>query len=655
MGAFPTGRGSFTFGGSLGTGGASDTGISPILHVAVDGSDNKNGRTWGTALKTVSKALSILNDTEGGTIQIESGSWASDEDGVGIWISGANDVGTAPTGWVKVNFAPNLIWVPQVNGVFGFGQGLISPGNGAPNFADSVIQIAGTLGSVNVQNFNCVQSNTTTAPASRAGLSSPLVVWNSGTTYPSGASVVFGSKAYISLNAGNVGNQPDISPLDWLDTRPDIADGLSTSLTAFLNYTNCTFSKAGTTGPSHDIGRTFWAWYNQVAFIRTGITGTNEIDECGARFYACVGPGNVTFGSYLQYFDNCRTQGGSIYSNGANTFTDVRRILGEDQLYPVFHAVRNVTGDVAGNFFDVQSADSINVFGIVNDTNGLIRATNCLNVKGLAEIDNTDFATNLHTLSGGQFGDVGAISLRQQDSARRLFAPNTARYPNVSLQPTNWIGSTIVGPDGGATSGLVINSLMTFYNQNAIPCPPIHVGDRMAWGVNVNFVSVDPSGSGWVLENIGTGPITLEVGGSGASAGKTITLAGGQSVGWIPAIPMVRNTWYWVGGYLKVTALDPAAALVIQGGPQTANTVAYNEAWLIIAPATDTDVSDNEVALMALHAGPTPGVQIGAAPAVTPTPGMPALWPGQKIAFLDANDGTWKYLDIFAGVPRVTT
>lgn len=41
------------------------------------------------------------------------------------------------------------------------------------------------------------------------------------TTYALGAKVRYGYRLYESLSAGNVGNQPDISPLKWLDYAPD--------------------------------------------------------------------------------------------------------------------------------------------------------------------------------------------------------------------------------------------------------------------------------------------------------------------------------------------------------------------------------------------------------------------------------------------------
>jgi len=48
-----------------------------------------------------------------------------------------------------------------------------------------------------------------------------VALYAAGTTYALGAVVRYGFRLYTSLLAGNVGNQPEISPTKWLDSGPD--------------------------------------------------------------------------------------------------------------------------------------------------------------------------------------------------------------------------------------------------------------------------------------------------------------------------------------------------------------------------------------------------------------------------------------------------
>jgi hypothetical protein len=43
-----------------------------------------------------------------------------------------------------------------------------------------------------------------------------IIAWNTGTSYNTGAPVLYDNISYNSLTSGNVGNQPDISPSDWV-------------------------------------------------------------------------------------------------------------------------------------------------------------------------------------------------------------------------------------------------------------------------------------------------------------------------------------------------------------------------------------------------------------------------------------------------------
>ena len=95
------------------------------------------------------------------------------------------------------------------------------------------------------------------------GMNYPFVgdIWRPGTTYGAGSdrdpanSVVYGGKVYYPLVAGNVGNQPDISPSYWarsassgVATAPSSERQSATEVMRAISYDYLTFGSNGAAG-----------------------------------------------------------------------------------------------------------------------------------------------------------------------------------------------------------------------------------------------------------------------------------------------------------------------------------------------------------------------------------------------------------------------
>ena len=641
------------------------------IFVARDGNDANSGLN-GFPKKTASAGYLALMALGGGTLTVEHLSWASPVSGAGLWVSGTFDVGTAPSPWVKADpaFPWELEMIPGVSAQDDFAQGQLAPGGGASTFNGPVLQVAGYLSGFVCSNLLAYVSPSIDAvtyfPACRVGLSSPLAAWSAGTTYAANLSVeASDGKSYTSLVDSNTGNDPTTSPSFWIRCRRDVGDAggnaIAQSLTANIIWDNCTFQNALVgTGPAYDAGFTFLVWHQSVVWIHTGL-GSSPLDaatNCAAR---CITGGVLSLPatSYLQFMDSrCRAVGSGWYMEGGNNEVqyNVDAMFGENMTTATVTLAPGFGGAASGIFANVQNGDSVDGVSVRNLGGALITTTNCPNVVG----PSVDLATSVagqgahNPLAFGQVGMSGPSLKMQVDNARRMFGPHTGRYPNIAAPATaTWqpTSSPITGPSGLANSGLLLGAQTYLFLPGYSFFGSLAAGDCLAFGAWVQFTGT-PSSSGFIVENVGSGDLEIELfsPGNGLPIAQTLNSAS-PNANWLGGQPLATGQWLWIWAYLKIVSIPDGAVLAIT----VANAVGADDTWVIQVPAAD-GVPIEEVGEMALAGESTPnaGGVPNASGALAPTTGMPAMKPGSKLAFWDSTLGAWKYLDIDNGAVRIT-
>ncbi len=409
-------------------------------------------------------------------------------------------------------------------------------------------------------------------------------------------------------------------------------------------------------GPALDIGYSFWSWYNQCAFVHDGFVAAPIVD-CTVRYNASLGGT-----SYLQYWNNTRFSGGGIYARG-NTQLYGDHLFGENMVQAVVYLD---IGDVdlgfpVGTFNDVQSADSISTVSVQNNGRGLITCTDCFNVVGTAIQYNAGIIEEVPALLlAGQVGVGGIVAKLQTGTTRRVFSSTTGPYRNIA-RPFSWQPGTplslVPGPDGMATSAATGATHATIYSlfdaADGYELPA--AGDRYVVGAWLKLGDNPPGGySGSVMANNGTGNINATVFAPGSTGFVPTDFVPGQVAGWFSSAQNVQvGQWFWAWGWIKINSVTAGTRLVIQA---VLDPNVISRPWVIRIPAGD-GVQDAEIAELALNGYGSPafaGTPLTNTAPLSPDPGMPALWPGQKLAFWDATLGAWKYLDIDNGAVRVT-
>ena len=143
--------------------------------------------------------------------------------------------------------------------------------------------------------------------------------WAIGTTYAAGNGVTFNDVAYVSLTAGNVGNEPDISPTKWVATNVGNAPPYYNAAQAyvignFVTYLGLNYVAIAAGTGNLPTNASFWAAQQATTFYASLIdfnlnnspgsapalwaSGTtyaagNQVGGSDGNIYTSIGNGNV--------------------------------------------------------------------------------------------------------------------------------------------------------------------------------------------------------------------------------------------------------------------------------------------------------------------------------------------------------------------------
>jgi hypothetical protein len=607
-----------------------------ILYVKVGGDNTKSGANWAEAFETISYGITALTALGGGTLRIESGSIANDVIGAGIWVRGGYDVGAGGSGWVVNGNNITLEFVPHDNTFIGFGKAVVTPKGGS--WIGPPLWVTGMQGG-GFRLKNCLfDAGGSAWPAARLGVSSPLPVWNSGNTYARDEQITYSGVSYVSMANGNIGHQPDTDTLHtyWADMGRD--DGLGVSLTAFLDFENVTFQKAGAnSGTALDMGFTFWTWFNQCEFVHfsPAAPGGNVSTNSSIRYITSPSSALGEAANYLQHYTNCRISGGGIYSIG-NTTLYISHMFGENMNYPGWDANVGINGGVAdGHLHNFNQTDSSVITALFNKGTKVIRATSCGPTIGPVSVEWTDGVDAMSYNPGG-VGLMGIEIFAEHDSARLLHGPSASVYPNVANNPSPFSSGTAAGPDGRADSAYVMNADYTIYSGNPA------VGDVVCFGAWVN--SPTPNSGFCYLANVGASDVTCTLGNRGSVTINAYP-AGNFYTTWMPSKPWKANEWVWLAGWARIDSVVSGGVglqVALRNGTGT-----ISKPWVIHVPVGDS-VPLSQVVRWVTHAAPTPAAWPGGV--TTPAPsGTRALWSGDEFGMFDGSLAKWTRTKVDGG------
>lgn len=621
-----------------------------VFYAAPDGNNSTGDGSQFAPFQTINVAVAACQANSGGCVQYAPGTRAHTVNGAGIWLRGNNDTGPGGSGWVNnVNSAMQIRPWLKTGGGFSFGGIGWLPGGNASVFSSSPLWLAGTNGGLTLDNMSMAVPDPN-APTMRMGLGSPLNAYSALTTYAIGDYVQSGGIAYVSIANGNINHTPVSSPGQWTGIRTAIADGLAPTLMAFVRFRDCYWEKLGTdNGPAIDVGAGFWYWFEHCSIART-TAGTNLLTNCAWRQYS-DGSGD----SYLTYMSDTILSGMGCYVVGGCEL-NMDRVSGENMnVMGLWYGDPGPTGvSPRGQIALSTLSDSGNGVPIVqNNGTGFVHVIDSDPAAGNIHFDGNLQATSV--ISVGQAGITGPTAELFTEAGRRLHAPGSCEYKNIAAA-LQWFNPTYAkGPDGAAsgthTAAVLADQYVMYDEANGYDLPAN--GDYYAWGVWIKWDSTAPDDSGFVIENNGTGNLAIFSGApqnSGGVGSKTLGASG--AVQWQSPIPSAVERWTYYSGWAKIVSHVAGNSLRIIASPPSPGHVTHAQPWLIHIPAADGK-SAGEVAALAMFSRPFPnnGENTTAFTAAPPAPtvGMPALWPGQKLAFWDATLHAWKYITVDNG------
>jgi hypothetical protein len=605
------------------------------------GSDSNTGTNWAEAFQHVSHAYEIIIGQGGGTIYAEDGALCNPVTGYGVPLRGNFDTGVGGTGWVNLGNTAGvtLIIVPVAGGQFSAAQGSLAVKGGT--WLTPMLWLTGiNYGQLTFQNWN-MNMPSGSIPSLRAGISSPLPVWASGTTYSADQQVSYNGQSYLSLIDGNVGHQPDTSTAQWVsDGRPD---GLGTAFCEGVQFYNCSVQNIGhDVGPAGDFGFTFWFWWYQsvLAHYNPNSPGASaELNSC-LRYIASPSVALGYCANYLHQFRDCRMAGGGIYSIGA-TQINVEHILGENMNFPGWsaNASPNGYGQGSGTLVDWQQTDSFEFRTLINNGTDAIRVTDCGPCDGPVIVEASVGTSALAYFPAGS-GIMGPTAFLEHDGGRELFGPVASVYPNVAADPSEASAGAATGPDNRTGSGWDMSG--DYIINAGVPS----AGDAVAVGM---WVKGAANSLDFRLSNGSTGTLTVTT----SSRGQ-VTLAPSLSNGFYVSLydgrPWESGVWTWLSGWVRFDSFTGSPGYTVQLVLGGGKTVAFP--WVIYVPASG-GVSLSQIKRWVRYACPAPTQWVSHVP-TSPSPGALAFQPGQRLGFWDATLGVWKYLDIDDGTVRIT-
>jgi hypothetical protein len=626
---------------------------SNTIIVSTTGNDSHNGTT--AAVKTLFRAVQLTQELHGGTIIAEDFVQASPFPGGGLNLRGSSDPGIGGESWIdiaypmKITFSGNPEPGPQA-----WGASYIAPGDGAGEFIEPAVQMAGLGAGLIWENAQFWTESTGNFPTVRAGLSSPLAVWDAGTVYNLASSVTYLGVPYDCIISGSTpGDAPNTHPAQWRLSRCSLinGDGLGSAYTANILYSRCQFVRLREDlGPALDLGVSFWNYYQNCQFYHTASTVLDPVFNSTVRMMD-TGRG----AAYLQFFTECQQLGTGFYGTGDSSGI-INGMSIENAVSPNLWLAEDPdlgTGVLSRwDCFNMDVNDSPGGIGearsVLNNCRGVVYTTRCGPANGrVIENDPTTFTPMTDRFT---YGESGPTLLRQHDSARRNYGPVSAGYPNVAWQATT--GATLTtAPDGTNTAFLAGAVSHALFDETTGPQTLVD-GDRVIFGFWNRF-DTGGSSAGNFVSNSGSGDMTIFWGGFTPLCNQTITLSAGEALRNLPDVPSSFGQWAWQWGWFKVITKGSGKVTI------SANTTVTGALWrpsVQIIPASDTSIKDAECAYLAMLGTAPPNFRKFGAPdtILSPTVGMVAMWPGQKFAFFDATLGVWKYLDIDNGAVRIT-
>jgi hypothetical protein len=627
---------------------------SNTVQALTSGNDAHDGVT--APVKTLSRAVFLIQQMHGGTILTEDFIWASPTLGGGLNLRGSSDTGIGGPTWLdiaypmKITFNGNPEPGPQA-----WGAGYIAPGGGAGEFIEPAVQMAGLGAGLIWENAQFWTQSTGNFPTVRAGLSSPLAAWDAGTVYNLDASVTYLGKPYDCIISGTTpGDAPSTHPLQWRISRSNLINGdlLGSAYTANILFNKCQFVRIREDlGPALDLGVSFWNYYQNCMFYHTAGSAVDPVYNASVRMMD-----TARGAAYLQFFTECQQVGMGFYGTG-DTSGVINGMSIENAASPQLQLEQDPDLGRGGlsrwDVFNMDVNDSPPLISetrsILNNALGIVYATRCAVGHGRV-IENEPTSIGSPMTDRFTYGTSGPTLLKQHDSARRSYMSGSSKYPNVAWQaPT---GATLMAaPDGTMTAFAAGPVSHTLFDGSTAPQTLVD-GDRVIFGFWNRFDTGGDS-SGNFVSNSGAGNITIFWGGFTPLCNQTLTLTPGEALRNLPDVPSSNGQWAWQWGWLKVITKGTGAITI------SANTSTTGALWrpsVQIIPASDTLITDSEVAYLAMHSpGPANYRKFGAPDTIlSPTAGTVPFWPGQKLAFLDATLGVWKYLDIDNGAVRVT-
>jgi hypothetical protein len=204
-----------------------------------------------------------------------------------------------------------------------------NPGSGAQGNAGSTGIAAKLISPVQVQ------ANQNTAAIAKLQRVTFQGAWSATTSYASGAQVDFGGIIYVSLQDGNLNNQPDISPTFWQSAGTSTFEGTWNSATAYVDGNSVVYTDP-TTGVT--------AFYIAIA------PSTNQPPSTSPTFWQVTGSSStyVFLGAY----------------SGATTYFPGNQVTDNGQYWICISTTTGNEPNQASSFWELVGTDAQNLAGL---------------------------------------------------------------------------------------------------------------------------------------------------------------------------------------------------------------------------------------------------------------------------------------------------
>jgi len=437
-----------------------------------------------------------------------------------------------------------------------------------PTFVKNVSQTA--------TNTTNITSNTDAITALQA--TSFQGAWSSTTTYAQGASVDYSGKIYVSLINANVGNQPDISPSDWVVSggTPNYAGVWSGSATYTIGQTvsvstslyialqgSTNQNPASTTGYWQLLSNTtnfYGAWSNSQAYPIGA-----EVSYNGSFWIALTANTNQTPAPGSSYWENVGTSAILLAAyNSGTTYSVGMEAVGTDG--NVYSWINTTPG--SGSAPPSSNWQLVGPSSLTSVPDGSARFAATASVLSYIPTSNM-----LTSADAGSNATVSVASFTLQTSSKGSISYNSGSVTGLNYGTQYYL---VVGPDPSLAGGTVGFSAYTTKSA------------ALAAGSGYFFI-------GSIVTAVSGGPQTIgnNDGGVGSQSGSSQTLLFGTSTGTTTSPGTVSNATRAIDNYLTTFA-----ALATNAGSGT------SAAQLVVNAAAPTSAPWSSLTLNVLSAVP---------------------------------------------------